>query len=202
MAGMSRPAVTACLAFLDRLDRRLDRGVTLIEVLIVVAVLAILSATAVPSFAAFLAGQRVTAAANDFLHAIALARAEALQRAHRVYLAPIDGHWRNGWTLFVDRNDDRQFDPDIDEALLRHGPLSASTSIVNPANPAREPFTDVGSPERTYVLFDGTGYPRQRNGGFQAGSLAISDRAGATVIVRTICLSSYGRARIVAAASC
>jgi type IV fimbrial biogenesis protein FimT len=185
-----------------RIDRSLDRGVTLIEAMLVVTIIGILLATAIPSFASVLANSRASSAANDLLHAIQLTRSEAMKRGHRVYLAPVDGHWRNGWTLFVDRNDNRLFDVATDELILRHDALPASTVITNPANPTREPFTDVGSPERTYVMFDGTGYPRQRNGGFSVGSIAVKDQTGSAVALRTICVASYGRVRVVQAAAC
>ena len=81
--------------------------------------------------------------------------------------------------------------------ILIHGALPSSITIVNPSSPARQPFTDVGSPQRTYVMFDGTGYPRQRNGAFNIGSLVVSDRTGTATSVRTICLAAYGRVRIV-----
>jgi type IV fimbrial biogenesis protein FimT len=197
-----RPTLPAWRRLARRIDRSLDRGVTLVEVMLVVAVIGILLTTAVPSFANIIANNRATTCANDLLHAFQLTRSEAIRRGHRVYLAPIDGHWRNGWTMFVDRNDNRLFDPATDELILRHDAVPATTSIVNPANPSREPFTDVGVPQRTYLMFDGTGYPRQRNGGFSVGSVQVMDQTGSAVAVRTICVASYGRVRVVQATAC
>ncbi len=187
-----------------RAARRSHRiaGTTLIEAMIVVVVIGILLSTAVPSFAAFLASQRVSAASNDLLHAIAVTRSEALRRGRRVYLAPLGAHWRDGWAVFVDHDDDRRFDAAHDELILAHGALPASTTITNPSNPAREPFTDVGKPERTYLMFDGVGYPRQRNGAFSVGSLAVADHGAKTPVWRTLCVGSYGRVRVVAKPSC
>ncbi len=175
---------------------------TLLEAMIVVALIAVLLSAAIPSFTRFIANHRATAAANDLLHAIAVTRNEAMRRGHRVYLAPLGTHWRDGWAVFVDRNDDRVFDPLLDEPILIHGALAATTKITNPANPNREPFTDVGKPERTYLMFDGVGYPRQRNGAFSVGSLAVADYADKTPVWRTLCLGSYGRVRVVAKPAC
>ena len=185
-----------------RADRALDRGVTLIEAMVVVTIVGILVATVAPGFGGVLAEHRVVAAATDVLHALTLARAEAMRRSQRVYVAPIGGRWRDGWLLFVDRNDNRVFDAGIDELIARHDALAPTTTVTNPTSPAREPFTDVGSPARTYVLFDATGYPRQRNGGFSAGSMTFTDRNGAARAVRTLCVAAYGRVRIVEAPSC
>lgn len=175
---------------------------TLIETMIVVTLVGVLLACAVPSMSRTLSRHRATAATNDFVHALALARSEALKRSRRVYLAPLNGRWRNGWAIFVDRNDNRVFDPLVDgtgdELIALHDALPASIAMSNPTNPAREPFTDVGSPQRTYVMFDGQGYARQRNGAFSIGSIVVTDRTGSAVSLRTICLASYGRVRVIA----
>ena len=180
-----------------------DRGVTLIETMVVVTIVGILLVTAVPRFSQLLSNQRASAATNDLLHGIALARSEALKRGRRVYLAPKGDRWRDGWVVFVDGNDDRRFDDASsgsgDVRIAQHDAMPASIAMTNPANLSHEPFTDVGSPRRPYILFDGHGYPRQRNGAFNAGSVVVTDRTGDTISQRTICLASSGRVRVVVA---
>ena len=182
--------------------RRRTRGVTLIELLIVVSIVAILAAGAVPGFGRAQSVHRASSAVADLQHAIALTRSEALKRGRRVYLAPLGLHWRDGWAVFVDRNDNRVYDPPSasggDEVIALHEALPASIVVGNPTSPTREPFTDVGSPQRTYLMFDGSGYPRQRSGALNIGSLVITDRSGGAVTLRTLCVSSYGRVRVVA----
>jgi type IV fimbrial biogenesis protein FimT len=207
MEGMTRhaldpsPSPRVARPLVSRGDCRRFRGVTLVETMIVVAVVGILLKVAVPSFSTYLGNLRVSAAANDLLRAMMLARGEAMKRGQRVYIAPTGGHWRDGWAVFVDRDDDRRFTAAVDTLIAQHDPMPASLVVTNPANATREPFTDLGSPQRTYVLFEGSGYARQRNGAFAAGSLAISDRGGGTA-VRTLCLASLGRVRIVDRPSC
>ena len=111
-----------------------QRGTTLIEAMVVLAVLGILLAGAAPGAARFISAHRAVAATDDFVHALALARGEALKRGRRVYLAPAGATWHHGWAVFVDRNDNRLFDPTVDEVIVRHAALPASVTITNPSN--------------------------------------------------------------------
>ncbi len=176
-------------------------GVTLIELMIILAIIAVLLASAVPSFVRLLSNQRASSAVNDLVHGIALARAEALKRGRRVYIAPLAGQWRNGWAVFVDRNDNRAYDatsgPLGDELIFLHDALPASIVISNSSASQLEPFTDTGSPPRPYIMFDGSGYPRKRNGALSPGGLVVTDVTASGSVIRTLCLASSGRIRIV-----
>ena len=59
-------------------------GLTMIELLLTLAVLAILLAVAIPSFEALIASTRVTNATNELLSALAQTRPEAIRRRQRV----------------------------------------------------------------------------------------------------------------------
>lgn len=174
-----------------------DHGFTLIEALVVVTIIGMLLATAIPGFARALSVHRATASVDALFHALSLARITALARGRRIYVAPFNGRWHDGWGVFVDRNDNRVFDPLVDELIARHDALPDSVEISNPSTAGREPFTDVGSPQRTYVMFDAGGYPRQRNGAFNIGSIVVTARSGDATTVRTLCLAAYGRMRVV-----
>jgi type IV fimbrial biogenesis protein FimT len=79
---------------------RISPGFTLIELMVSVAVLAIVLALAVPNFQDFVRRNRLAATTNDLVSALALARSEAVKRAARVSVASAD--WRVGWQVFVD----------------------------------------------------------------------------------------------------
>ena len=66
-----------------------QKGFSLVELLVVVAILGVLAGLAAPSFTSLIRSNRLTAAANDLLGAVALARSEALKRAQRVVLCTI-----------------------------------------------------------------------------------------------------------------
>lgn len=176
------------------------RGFTLIEILVVVSLIAILLAIAVPSFTSFISNYRATAAVNDLLQGITLARTEALKRGRRVTLLPnlgdaartpsTTGSWSNGWTVFVDLNSNQTLDT-TDTLIYRHADLPPSI-VVTGAGSFTTPFSNAN-----YVTFDGTGYPRTFANGQLVGGIVLTDRIATTTTKRTLCLSNFGRPRIV-----
>lgn len=74
-------------------------GFTLIEALIVVAMVGILLTIAAPSFVNFTASQRVRTASYEFYAAMTLARSEAIKRRQQITVAPVGGNWASGWTV-------------------------------------------------------------------------------------------------------
>lgn len=98
------------------------RGVTLLELVMSLAVVAILATIAVPGFNALRHGSERATAVNSFVHAVFLARSEAIKRGQVVTICKsVDGQtcasraaeWRSGWIVFVngDRDDPPQRDP-------------------------------------------------------------------------------------------
>lgn len=80
--------------------RRLPaRGFTLVELIVAVAVLAVLLSLAAPSFRGLLEAQRMRSAAFDLMADLTLARSEALKRGANVVLTPATGGWTQGWTI-------------------------------------------------------------------------------------------------------
>jgi type IV fimbrial biogenesis protein FimT len=79
-----------------------QRGFTLVEALIVMTVLGIVIATAVPSLADFGRNQRIRATSFDLVADLLLARSEAIKRAAPVTLVGAGSGWQDGWTVRVD----------------------------------------------------------------------------------------------------
>lgn len=78
-----------------------NRGFTLMELLITLAVVAIVASLAVPSFQNMIATQRVRSAANDLVTSLNFARSEAVKRNASVTMTPAAGGWSDGWTIAV-----------------------------------------------------------------------------------------------------
>jgi type IV fimbrial biogenesis protein FimT len=77
--------------------QRCARGVTLVELLVVLVIVAIGATLAAPSFAQMIANHKVRAAAESILGGLSLARTEALRRNAAVSFALVAGG--SGWTV-------------------------------------------------------------------------------------------------------
>lgn len=107
-------------------------GFTLIELLVALAVLAILTGLAAPSFIATVRDNRLVTQTNEFIGALHLARSEAVKRNEDVVVCKSsDGatcnnslSWADGWLVFVPQEDD-------DKLVLRVGPaLDGDNTVV------------------------------------------------------------------------
>lgn len=91
-------------------------GFTVIELIITVAVLAILIAVATPSFRELSLNNRTTSATNNLLADLALARNEAVKTARPAFVSA-RGTWSEGWIVWVDA--DGNGSRGADEPVLR-----------------------------------------------------------------------------------
>ena len=178
------------------------RGFTLIEILVVVAVVSIMLSIAVPSFTSFISSYKATAAINDFLQSVVQTRNEAMRQSRSMTMAPVTpGDWRSGWIIFHDTASGAcptKPNAVVDtteqaSVVFRHEALPASISVVNGAGSGNA-FTDSTA---TYISFDGTGYSRQYCAGAQVGGIVMTNLTGSSTESRTLCLAAMGRARVV-----
>lgn len=82
-----------------RFHVRSASGFTIIELMITIAVMAVLAMLAIPSFNSFIAGQQAKTGAHDLFLDLLYARSEAIKLNSSVYVAATGGDWANGWVV-------------------------------------------------------------------------------------------------------
>jgi type IV fimbrial biogenesis protein FimT len=106
-----------------------QNGITLLELLVTMAIVAVLLATAVPSFRSYVQNQELRGAAGALASDLYYARNAAVDRGARVTVCPGDARsgcrdlpaWEDGWIVFGDDNGDRRWQ--AEEPLLRVSPM-------------------------------------------------------------------------------
>ena len=91
-------------------QERRQRGYTILELMMTIAVIAVIAGFAVPSFLSTMNANRIVTDNNELISTLAFARSEAIKRGQRVTLCPTadqaacatTGGWEQGWMAFLD----------------------------------------------------------------------------------------------------
>lgn len=138
-------------------------GFTLIELMITIAVLAILLAIAVPSFQTLIINMSITSAANEMTAALQQARMEAIRRNRSVsFQLGTDRQWR----IYIDTNADGAYTSadDITDTNnvnypnpIRQGNYEARLGAPNSVK--KTTFTSLGTGTATSICLAVSGHP-------------------------------------------
>jgi type IV fimbrial biogenesis protein FimT len=166
-----------------------SKGFTLVELMIVIALVAILTALALPSFQSSLRSNRVATAANEMMASIALARSEAVRNARGSGLctsangANCGGTWDDGWIVWID--DDANGTPGgPNDRVVRY--TAGNDKLVITAT--------ASTGANNVILFDGRG--RQRANVDRTITVSSDVCPTNSQFVRNIDINAAGQVRI------
>lgn len=165
-------------------------GVTLLELVVVLAVSLILLTIGIPSLASFIRANRLVSATNVLVSSLHLARSEAIKRRARAVMCPSttgtscasSGGWHQGWVVFHDANN--------------NAALEANETVILSQPGMPEGFRLTGNaPVSRYISYTATGETQMLSGAWQAGTLTVCHEAEPTNLARQIIISKTGRPR-------
>lgn len=173
------------------------RGMTLVELLVTLAIAAILMTVAAPSFVRMIKSNSMSGTVNTFLADIRYARSEAVRRGGRVIMCRSDNPesttpacaaavatpkgWANGWIVFFDKDGTGDWSAG-DTTLRVQSSLKGIDSVQEStaANATKFKFTATGR--------------LQDNG--SAATLQFGGSDFTTTLQRIVCVGLGGRARV------
>lgn len=126
-------------------------GITLIELLFVIAIIAILCTVSLPALGGLMRSEQSRSAHNALVASLNLARSTAVARGGEVVLCPSRSGtqcddaiwWQAGWIVFADTNRDGQ--RETDEALVQVGQAHAGIAIASSAGRRQVAYHSDGS---------------------------------------------------------
>lgn len=146
-----------------------SKGLTLIELMIAIAIAAILLTLVAPGFQNLFLSNRITAATNELVTALTLARTEAVRSGENATVCAVGNNWQQGW--FVTRANTCQLAIDNDDIIRAWEAVPASIAVNSAVN---------------FVVFDGLG---ARDG---ADAVTLTLQIGGNIADRRIQVSRGG----------
>jgi len=163
---------------ISRMDIKLQKGFTLIELFVALAVAAILLGIGIPSFSGAIKNSQISSDTNEITRALFLARSEAVKSNELVTVCPKQtigslqcgtdaNDWKFGWLVFVDNEFalgelSATVNPE-DEIISIHDKPKSDNTIEGMGSTDR---TKLTASARTYIRYLPTGKSEWANGSF------------------------------------
>jgi type IV fimbrial biogenesis protein FimT len=169
-------------------------GLTLVELMVTIAVLAVVVAFALPNMREFILGNRLSSNVNGFIGLINYARSEAIARNQDVMICPkVSGAITCASTTSWNTHDIQAF-VDVDGSGQLDGSESALKTLaaIDPTDSATAFDQAINEP----LVFGSAGFARAA----QIFRIYVKseDAAEKARFGRTVCVSKAGRVRVVA----
>jgi len=170
------------------LAHRYNQGFTLVELIITVAIAAIVLGLGVPGFQQLIRANRTVTEVNRLVTALSLARSEAVKRNATVAMCRASGsncsttvNWENGWVVFADN-------------VTQNGTIDAGEQTLQVYERMPQGYTlRAGANFANWIAFQPTGQ-MLGSGGAAADSFRVCDDTQATAERRLIQVNLVGRA--------
>jgi type IV fimbrial biogenesis protein FimT len=150
-------------------------GFTAIELLTVMAIIAIVAAIAMPDLSNLLVNQRLRAAGTDLMSSLIVARSEAIKRNGPVEVRPASGaDWTQGWVVQATASN---------EQLDKKNPLGSNVTVsLAPASIAYQHNGRLTSATTNKVQFSDT-----RSGSALSPRCLVIDPSGLPKLILGAC---------------
>lgn len=164
-----------------------NKGFTLVELMVVLAIAAILLTVGIPSFRDLMIKNRLSGQIQEFYNLINFARSEAIKRGNFVSICKSsdgstcgdkDVNWSNGWIVFVNDNNDGPAARDNIGSTNEESLLRISTAL--PDGYTLNTNTDFAN----YITFDRLGIAN-KTGTFIFCRNGDKSKARAIILTRT-----------------
>ena len=181
------------------MDKRIQTGFTLYELLITVLIVGVILTFAVPNLQDFVRNSRMTATANDLHSAFHLARSESSRAKTNITVcassnalaaaADCGGTWDQGYIVFVDDNGDLNRSGQTETVLRAHGAIADGVKMAVAG-------------DATYFSFASTGLGRSMVGNTPVSWIVMCNErgnitaAGGASAARLLVVTPLGRATI------